>query len=64
MNPDLAAIEARHWALPLEDGTICGYCGRPWPCDARILLDERDRWQEDARRYAENADYWREKYEK
>ena len=27
----------------------------------RQLTDERDRWQEEARQYAENADYWRDR---
>ncbi len=27
----------------------------------RQLTDENDRWQEEARQYAENADYWRDR---
>jgi hypothetical protein len=44
---EIAAIEARH--QPAEQGEghwtayqpACVTCGRPWPCDARRLLDAR-----------------------
>jgi hypothetical protein len=44
---EVAAIEARHQLA--EQGEdhwtayrpACVTCGRPWPCDARRLLDER-----------------------
>ncbi len=54
------ALEALEWV----------YGGAPVPRDGaaairaiRAALAEPDYWQEEARRYAGNADYWRNKYE-
>ena len=52
MTPsDVAAVQARHRGAPKftsptefsADETYCVYCTRPWPCDAALLLAERER---------------------
>jgi len=33
------AIVHRHHPDPSELGRVCRACGRPWPCDVRVLAD-------------------------
>jgi hypothetical protein len=35
----LDAIVHRHHPDPTEQGRVCRSCGRPWPCDVRVLAD-------------------------
>ncbi|HET7474316.1 MAG TPA: hypothetical protein VFJ71_14420 [Candidatus Limnocylindrales bacterium] len=35
----LDAIVHRHHPDPTEHGRVCRSCGRPWPCDVRVLVD-------------------------
>ena len=43
---------------PQYAGTKCKNCGREQPAQ-----QQQDYWQEEARRYAQNAEFWRGKYE-
>lgn len=40
-SPLVWTIEARHTAIRIGGGLLCGRCEALWPCDARLLLDER-----------------------
>jgi hypothetical protein len=34
---DVATIVGRHRQDAVEDGRTCRACGRPWPCDVRLI---------------------------
>lgn len=36
-NDRMYAIASRHFADADEGGRTCNACGRPWPCDVRML---------------------------
>ena len=53
----VARLRERHFPVMIKaetprevDTNFCMGCGREWPCDIGLLLDDRDQWREKAER--------------